>query len=93
MTNEDKYFLDLMTNSDKFLDHNIEECGQCYYNFLSAKIAREMIESGDIKDAVKHWSEEHEKRWKESKYYKLWADETNAGRDPKIAFEERNWIP
>ena len=32
MTNEDKYFLELMTNSDKFLDHNIEECGKCYYN-------------------------------------------------------------
>ncbi len=93
MTKEDKYFLELMTNSDKFLDHNIEECGQCYYNFLSAKIAREMIESGVIEDAVKRWSEEHEKRWKESKYYKLWVDETNAGRDPKIAFEERNWIP
>lgn len=91
--NKDRYFLELMANSDKLLDHDIEECGKCYYNSLSGKIARELLESGDIKDAVKRWGDEHDKRWKESKYYKLWIDEINAGRDPRKAFEERKWLP
>jgi hypothetical protein len=91
-------FLKNMTNSDKFLDHNVEECGQCYYNKLCADVAKDMmlaIEKGEKdadKDIVKRWAAEIRKRWEESKYFKLYVDELKAKRDPRKAFDEKGWI-
>lgn len=39
------------------------------------------------------WAEEAARRWRETKFYKLWVAEHEAGRDPHIAFRERGWTP
>ncbi len=99
------YFLEMLSGKyfqDKFgvdentlLDHDIEECGSCYYRYISVQIAREMLEKIDPKEAltdiVKRWSNELEKRWQESKYYKLHLD-ILSGKEPDNAFELRGWI-
>lgn len=91
-------FLQNMTHTDRILEHDIEECGICYYNRLCANVARDMIsaiEKGEKdadKDIVKRWETELHKRWEESKYFKLYEEERKAKRDPKKAFEERGWI-
>lgn len=94
----DMEFLKNMTGQDRMLDHDIEECGQCYWNKISADVARYMmlaIEKGEKdpdKDIVKRWAAEQHRRWEESKYFKLYVEELKAKRDPKKAFEDRGWI-
>lgn len=97
-TISDMEFLKNMSEHDRMLDHNIEECGQCYYNKLCASVARDMmvlIEKGEKdadKDIVKRWEAELHKRWEESKYFKLYVEELKMKRDPRKAFEEKGWI-
>lgn len=90
----DKESLEHFTKLDKYLDHSIEECGRCFYNYTMAQVAKEMVEKGDTEEgSFKRWSEELHKRWEVSKFYKLWVDEGEAGRDPEIEFGKRGWIP
>lgn len=94
MTNiNEEEFLNMMARHDSLLDHNIEECGQCYYNYINAQVARDMILSGDTGNgAINRWEEETRRRWQNGKYFKLYVEEINAGRDPHKAFEDRGWI-
>lgn len=86
--------LENMSKQDKYLDHNIEECGQCYFQYIMAQVAKEMLEKGDTNgDVSKRWHDELHKRWEESKYYQLWIAEIKEKRDPHKAFEERGWTP
>ena len=42
---------------------------------------------------VGKWAIEVRRRWEESKFFKLWQQEQDAGRDPHRAFEQRGWEP
>ena len=92
-TISDKDFLEKMARSDADVDHDGETCGMCAKIILGAQIAREMLDAGEYEDIVNKWADESERRWRQGKFYKLWQEETAAGRDPKKAFEERGWEP
>ena len=89
----DQDFLERMARSDELADHDGETCGQCCNMILGAEVAREMIEAGEYEDVVSKWAAETQRRWQESKFFKLWQEETEAGRDPRKAFEDRGWEP
>jgi len=86
-------FLERMARSDELADHDGEACGQCCHLILGAEVAREMVEVGEYEDVVSKWAAETQRRWQASKFYKLWREETEAGRDPRKAFEDRGWEP
>jgi hypothetical protein len=89
----DQDFLQRMARSDEMVDHDGETCGMCHNIILGAQIAREMLEAGEYEDVVAKWADEAQRRWHNSKFFKLWQEETKAGRDPHKAFEERGWEP
>jgi hypothetical protein len=89
----DQDFLERMARSDSLVDHDGETCGLCCNLILGAQVAREMLEAGEYEDVVGKWAERTQKRWRKSKFFKLWQEETKAGRDPRKAFEERGWEP
>jgi hypothetical protein len=89
----DQDFLERMARSDELVDHDGETCGLCHNMILGAQVAREMLEAGEYEDVVSKWAAEARRRWEESKFYKLWQQEKQAGRDPHKAFEERGWEP
>jgi hypothetical protein len=89
----DQDFLERMARSDELADHDGETCGMCHNMILGAEVAREMLEAGEYEDVASKWATEARRRWEESKFYKLWQEETKAGRDPRKAFEERGWEP
>ncbi len=89
----DQDFLERMARSDELVDHDGKACGQCHYQILVAEVARGMIEAGEYEDVVSKWAVESERRWEKSKFFKLWAKEKKAGRDPRKAFKERRWEP
>src|SRR4051812_38836515 len=92
-TISDQDFLKLMARSDDSVDHDGETCGMCHNIMLGAQVAREMIEAGEYEDVVSKWAAEARRRWEESKFFKLWQAERQAGRDPHKAFEQRGWEP
>ena len=87
----DQEFLERMARSDSTVDHDGETCGMCCNIILGAQVAREMLEAGEYEDVVSKWAEEARRRWEETKFFKLWQEETEAGRNPRKAFEERGW--
>ena len=89
----DQDFLELMARSDAVVDHDGDSCGMCHNIILGAQVAREMIEAGEYEDVVSKWAAEARRRWERSKFFKLWQQEKEAGRDPRKAFEERGWEP
>ena len=89
----DQDFLERMARSDDQVDHDGDTCGLCHHMILGAQVAREMIEAGEYEDVVSKWALEARRRWEEGKFFKLWQEETKAGRDPHKAFEERGWEP
>ena len=89
----DQAFLERMARSDELVDHDGETCGQCCQMILGAEVAREMIEAGEYEDVVGKWAAEAERRWRAGKFFALWQEETEAGRNPRKAFEERGWEP
>ena len=89
----DRDFLERMARSDELADHDGTTCGQCHYQILGAEVAREMLEAGEYEDVVGKWAAEHKRRWKKSKFVKLWEKEKRAGRDPRKAFKDRGWEP
>jgi hypothetical protein len=89
----DQDFLERMARSADFVDHDGETCGMCHNLILGAQVAREMIEAGEYADVVSKWATEARRRWEESKFYKLWQEEREAGRDPHKAFKDRGWEP
>jgi hypothetical protein len=89
----DQAFLQRMARSYELVDHDGETCGQCHHMILGAEVARAMIEAGEYEDVVGRWAAETERRWREGKFFRLWQEESQAGRDPRKAFEERGWEP
>jgi hypothetical protein len=89
----DQDFLGRMARSYELADHDGESCGQCCNMILGAEVAREMIEAGEYEGVVGKWAAEARRRWQASKFYTLWHEESEAGRDPRKAFEERGWEP
>ena len=89
----DQDFLQGMARSDDLVDHDGETCGMCRNIILGAEVAREMIEAGEYEDIVSKLATETRRRWQNSKFFKLWQREQNAGRDPRKAFEKRGWEP
>src|SRR5271167_4874558 len=81
----DQDFLERMARSDDLVDHDGETCGMCHNITLGAEVAREMIEAGEYEDVVGKWADETKRRWENSKFFKLWQEETKAGRDPHKA--------
>jgi hypothetical protein len=92
-TMSDQDFLERMAQSDSLVDHDGEACGMCHNIILGAQVAREMIEAGEYEDVVGKWAAESRRRWEQSKFFKLWQEEVQAGRDPHKAFEDRGWEP
>jgi hypothetical protein len=92
-TMSDREFLDSMARADQLIDHDVEECGMCFQRFIQAQTARDLLAEGEILDGIAKWAAESERRWRQSKYFKLWQAELAAGRDPHKAFEERGWEP
>lgn len=70
----DRDFLKRMARSDELVEHDGTTCGQCHYQILGAQIAREMIEAGEYEDVASKWAAEHERRWGQSKFFKLWEE-------------------
>jgi hypothetical protein len=89
----DQGFLERMARSDDLVDHDGETCGMCHNMILGAQVAREMIEAGEYEDVVSKWAAETRRRWEDSKFFKLWQAEQQAGRDPHQAFKDRGWEP
>jgi hypothetical protein len=89
----DQDFLQRLAHSDDLVEHDGETCGLCHNIILGAQVAREMIEAGEYEDVVRKWDAETRRRWQNSKFFKLWQEETKAGRDPREAFKERGWEP
>jgi hypothetical protein len=89
----DQGFLERMARSDELADHDGETCGQCCNLILGAEVAREMIEAGEYEDVVSKWTAETQLRWQATKFFKLWQEETEAGRDPRKAIQDRGWEP
>src|SRR5262245_21398088 len=89
----DQEFLERMARSDSTVDHDGETCGMCFNIILGAQVAREMLAAGEYEDVVNKWTLESRRRWEQGKFFKLWQEETKAGRDPHKAFEERGWEP
>jgi hypothetical protein len=89
----DQDFLQRMARSDALVDHDGETCGMCHNMILGARVAREMIEAGAYEDVVSRWAAETWRRWQQSKFFQLWQQELQAGRDPHQAFRERGWEP
>jgi hypothetical protein len=86
-------FLEKMARSDEDIGDEAETDGMSHHIRIGAQIAREMLEAGEYEDVMHKWAEEDQRRWRESKFFKLWQEEVNAGRDPEKAFEERGWAP
>ena len=89
----DQDFLERMARSDGVVDHDGETCGMCHNMILGAQVAREMLAAGEYEDVVGKWAEEARRRWEDSKFFKLWQEEVQAGRDPHQAFKDRGWEP
>lgn len=89
----DQEFLERMARSDELVDEDGETCGMCHNIILGALVAREMIEAGAYEDVVSKWASETQRRWRNSKFFKLWQEEQKAGRDPHEAFRDRGWEP
>src|SRR5947209_2970852 len=73
-------FLERMARTDKLLDHDPEKCGMCCQRFIGAQVAREMLEAGEYENVAVKWADEMDRRWRKSKFFKLWQKETKAGR-------------
>jgi hypothetical protein len=87
----DQEFLERMARSDSAVGTDDETDGLSCNIRLGAQVAREMLEAGEYENVVSKWAEEARRRWEQSKFFKLWQEETKAGRDPHKAFEERGW--
>jgi hypothetical protein len=87
----DQEFLQRMARSDDMVFLDQETDGMTYNIILGAQVAREMLEASEYEDVVHKWAEESQRRWRESKFFKLWQTEQQAGRDPNQAFHDRGW--
>ena len=88
--NKDRELLASMAHRDIANEtHDPESCGTCYIRKLHSEVAAEMLKQPEC--SIKEWSDETQRRWEAGKYYKLYVEELEAGRDPKVAFEKLGW--
>jgi hypothetical protein len=92
-TISDQDFLEKMARSDRLIEDDGETSGMSHQMIIGAQIAREMLEAGEYENVVSKWAAEARRRWENSKFFKLWQEEEQAGRDPHKAFQERGWEP
>lgn len=88
-------FLEAMAGTDRFVQEEfIETSGPECHQRIMADVAREMLASGEnFDDPVSEWSVRSTARWRETKFFKLYQEELQAGRNPNDAFEQRGWEP
>lgn len=85
-------FLRGVATLEESITCDTEKCGGCYKLKIGSEVAREMIEKGEFDEgAIGRWADEEQRRWRESKFFKLWHEESAAGRKPEDAFKERGW--
>lgn len=85
-------FLETMSNSDKLIDHEPDTiCGMCHHQFLMAQVARDMIAEGEKEDVIRKWSQESDRRWRSSKFVKIWDQSVAENKDPYLVFKELGW--
>ena len=89
----DQGFLERMARIDALAGHDSETCGMCCKMRIDAQVAREMIDAGEWEDVVGKWADESQRRWQESKFFKLWQECRAAGVDPHEEFAKRGWEP
>ena len=90
----DNEFLHKMSKLDQIMDHDPETCGNCYYQYIMSEIAREMLgksEGMDDEVSILVWADELDKRWKDSKFYKLYKKCQEDGLDVDKEFASRGW--
>jgi hypothetical protein len=56
-----------------------------------AEAARKLIKDGVTKDAVEKWERLTSVSWKSSKYFRLYQEAVELGKDPYDAFKEKGW--
>ena len=84
-------FLEMMARSDRAIGDEREIDGLSHNIWLGAEVAREMLEAGEFEDVKDKWVQESRRRWEDSKFFKLYQQEQQAGRDPDQAFHDRGW--
>jgi hypothetical protein len=90
MTNRE--LLQAQADGCSSLDHDPDVCGTCAYRQLFGIVAAEMLREIEIGEPdFAEWAARIDARWKDSKFVKLWTEESSAGRDPRAAFEKRGW--
>lgn len=77
-----------------FIEHDVGNCGFCCKREIDANAMKDVLGiDPEPEDLLTAGYELANKRWKETKFFKLWQEERAAGRDPEKAFEERGWEP
>ena len=90
---EEREFLERMAEPP-LIDHDPNICGHCKTSDIWARVARRLLKLKKLPPhAIRVWSKVSRKTWEHSKFYRLWQQEKEAGRDPQKAFEERGWEP
>ena len=90
MTNRE--LLQAQVEGSGLLDHDPEVCGMCTHRQLFGIVAAEMLREIEVGEPdITEWAERVDARWRSTKFVKLWAEESAAGRDPRAAFEQRGW--
>ncbi len=87
----DQEFLERMARSAEFVIEDRETCGIACKMLIEADVARELLDAGEYEDVRRKWSAESWRRWQDSKFFKLWQQEQQAGRNPHQAFQDRGW--
>jgi hypothetical protein len=95
-TLSDREFLETMARCDRLADHPdaleaAGTCGTCATLICHAEAARHLLAEGEVLDGIKKWSELSRQMWQDTKYFKLYQEEQEAGRDPHEAFNQRGW--
>ena len=88
---EDEKFIKLCVSLYGQIDHDVEKCGTCYHRQLMYEEALAIEVTGDYENAIDRWADSLIRRWRDSKYYKLFVEESDAGRDWHEAFKTRGW--
>jgi len=87
----DQGFLERMARSDALVGDDAETCGMSCNIRIGAEVAREMIAAGEWEDVMSKWVEESQRRWRQTKFFKLWQECQAAKLDPEEEFSKRGW--
>jgi hypothetical protein len=92
--------LQSLCRSDTPLLHcdNREDCGICTQRKIGAEVGKELLEEHrqkplDAVDAARRWSDECQRRFEQTKFWKLWQECKAQGLKPEEEFAKRGWTP